>query len=66
VHIHVYSAAGGESRQQAEREGEDSYAERHKAGPVSARVLPHARLAQLQEDLVRLLPEARACAAAKR
>ena len=32
-------------------EGEDNYAERQKAGPVAARVLPYALLAEQSYDL---------------
>ena len=49
-------------------EGEDNYAERQKAGPVAARVLPYALLAEQSYDprvyaTHRMAPRATACAA---
>src|SRR5271169_866524 len=48
-------------------EGEDNYAERQKAGPVAARVLPYALLAEQSYDPTvyathRIAPRATACA----
>src|ERR1700679_3916273 len=49
-------------------EGEDNYAERQKAGPVAARVLPYALLAEQSYDSQvyrtrKPMPRATACAA---